>query len=358
MKRLFIKLATATLIASSFPITVLAQELQPQTWKMAIPTGEKSWFGDLHRWWGSEVEKRSGGKIKIQYFWSDSLVKWADALPGIQSGVADLAWVNSSYYPAQLPNFMSLDHMFNYGEDYVAGVKAQLETMDNQPDLKAELAKNDIVPLMTHISGHGPVGTKTALTNMDVLKGKTLRTYGGARTDFYKNLGWNPVFMVFSDMYPAMDRGTIDALGEMVILLSNVFKLNEVVKNVHMMNPPGFQGNGGVIGSGFFMSAKKFNALPPATQKMLVELRNEYGVRYATELMKSENLIKTTWAEKNKITFSYSTPADEQRILQAGTAANDSFLKKLEGEGATNVRKVVAYYTDSRKKLEAQNAKK
>jgi TRAP-type C4-dicarboxylate transport system substrate-binding protein len=193
---------------------------------------------------------------------------------------------------------------------------------------------------------------------MDVLKGKTLRTYGGARTDFYKNLGWNPVFMVFSDMYPAMDRGTIDALGEMVILLSNVFKLNEVVKNVHMMNPPGFKGNGGVIGSGFFMSAKKFNALPPATQKMLVELRNEYGVRYATELMKSENLIKTTWAEKNKITFSYSTPADEQRILQAGTAANDSFLKKLEGEGATNVRKVVAYYTDSRKKLEAQNAKK
>ena len=358
MKRLFIKLATATLIASSLPITVLAQELQQQTWKMAIPTGEKSWFGDLHKWWGTEVEKRSGGKIKIQYFWSDSLVKWGDALPGIQSGIADLAWVSSSYHPAQLPNYMSMDHMFNYGDDYVAAVKAALETMDNQPDMKAELAKNDIVPLMSHISGLAPVGTKTALTNMDVLKGKTLRTYGGARTDFYKNLGWNPVFMVFSDMYPAMDRGTIDALGELVILLSNVFKLNEVVKNVHMMNPPGLKGNGGVIGSAFFMSAKKFNALPPATQKMLVELRNEYGVRYATELMKSEDLIKKTWAEKNKITFAFSTPADEQRILQAGTAANDSFLKKLEGEGATNVRKVVAYYTDSRKKLEAQNAKK
>lgn len=267
MKRLFIKLATATLIASSFPITVLAQELQPQTWKMAIATGEKSWFGDLHKWWGSEVEKRSGGKIKIQYFWSDSLVKWGDALPGIQSGIADLAWVSSSYHPAQLPNYMSLDHMFNYGDDYVAAVKAALETMDNQPDLKAELAKNDVVPLMSHISGLAPVGTKTALTNMDVLKGKTLRTYGGARTDFYKNLGWNPVFMVFSDMYPAIDRGTIDALGELVILLSNVFKLNEVVNHVHMMNPPGLKGNGGVVGSAFFMSGKKFRSLPPATQK-------------------------------------------------------------------------------------------
>jgi len=74
--------------------------------------------------------------------------------------------------------------------------------------------------------------------------------------------------------------------------------------------------------------------------------------------MKAEDQIKKNWAEKNKITFAYSTPADEQRILQAGTAANDSYLKKLENEGATNVRKVVAYYADSRKKLEAQGAKK
>jgi len=61
-----------------------------------------------------------------------------------------------------------------------------------------------------------------------------------------------------------------------------VFKLNEVVKNVHTMNPPGLKGNGGVVGSAFFMSGKKFRNLPPATQKMLVDLRNEYGVRYAT----------------------------------------------------------------------------
>jgi hypothetical protein len=138
----------------------------------------------------------------------------------------------------------------------------------------------------------------------------------------------------------------------------DVFKLNEVIKNVHMMNPPGIKGNGGVVGSAFFMSGKKFRALPPATQKMLVDLRNEYGVRYATELMKAEEQIKKKWVDNNKITFAYSTPADEQRIAQAGVAANEAYFKKLEGEGATNVRKVVTYYTDSRKKLEAAAAKK
>ena len=74
--------------------------------------------------------------------------------------------------------------------------------------------------------------------------------------------------------------------------------------------------------------------------------------------MKAEDQIKKNWIEKNKITFAFSTPADEQRILQAGTAANDSYLKKLEGEGATNVRKVVSYYAESRKKFEAESAKK
>jgi TRAP-type C4-dicarboxylate transport system substrate-binding protein len=353
MRRSFLKLAAAAIAVSSFAFNATAQDIQQQTWKVAVPTGERSWFGGLHKWWGSEVEKRSEGKIKIQFFWSDSLVKWGDALPGIQSGVADLAWISSSYHPAQLPNYMALDHMFNYGDDYEAAVKAALDAMDNQPDLKAEMAKNDIVPMMSHISGLAPVGTKPPLSNMDVLKGKTLRTYGGARTEFYKGLGWNPVFMVFSDMYPAMDRGTIDAMGEMVFLLSDVFKLNEVVKNIHMMNPPGLKGNGGVVGSAFFMSGKKFRSLPPATQKMLVDLRNEYGVRYATELVKAEEVIKKKWVDNNKITFAFSTPADEQRIAQAGAAANEVYFKKLEGEGATNVRKVVTYYTDSRKKFEA-----
>jgi TRAP-type C4-dicarboxylate transport system substrate-binding protein len=357
MRRSILKFAAVAMAVSAFTFNATAQELQQQTWKMALPTAERSWFGGLHKWWGTEVEKRSGGKIKIQYFWSDSLVKWPDALPGIQSGVADIAWVNSSWHAAQLPNYLALDHMFNYGDDYVAAVNAALDAIDNQPDLKAEMAKNDIVKLMSHISGLAPVGTKTPLTNMDVLKGKTLRTYGGARTDFYKTLGWNPVFMVFPDMYPAMDRGTIDALGEMVFLLSDVFKLNEVAKHVHMMNPPGLKGNGGVIGAGLFISGKKFRTLPPATQKMLIELRNEYGVRYATELMKAEEQIKKKWADNNKITFSLSTPADEQRIAQAGVVANESYMKKLEAEGAPNVRKVAAFYTEARKRHEAANKK-
>jgi TRAP-type C4-dicarboxylate transport system substrate-binding protein len=325
--------------------------------KVASPTPEKGWFGDIHKWWASEVDKRSKGQIKAQFFWSGSLVKWPDCLPGIKSGIADMCWVSSTYHPADLPNYMILESLLNFGDDYVAAVKASIDTLENQPDMVAELKKQDIVLLMSHISGHGPIGTKKQLNSLDDMKGKSLRTYGGARTDFYKELGMNPVFMTFNDMYNAMDRGTVDALGENVTLLANAFKLNEVIGNVHSANPPGASGNGGVIASSFFIRGEKWRSLTAEQQKMLKDLRWEYGIRYASDLMKTESKVKAAWAKNNKITFQNSSPKDAERVLKAANAANEIFFKKQEAAGAKNVRAVYDYYLAARKQYEEQHKK-
>jgi len=340
------------------PAAFAQQSSPPVTWKMAIPVGEKSWFGGMHKWWGSEVEKRSGGKIKVQYFWSDSLVKWADALPGIQSGIADLAWVSSTYFPAKFPNYMVLDQIFNFGDDYVSALKAAIDTMENQPDLKAELTREDIVFLMPHISGHAPVGTRQPLKSVRELKGKSLRTYGGARVPFYQTLDANPIFMPFGDMYQAMDRGTIDALGDMALLLSDAFKLQEVIRHVHHLNPPGAKGNGGALASGFFMTGAKFRALPPETQTMLRQLRSEYAERYGQSLMEVEDSIKSRWMKQNKTVFHQSSAEDERFMLDKGGQANESLFKKQESQGNKNVRLVWDYFQKARNKFEAERSTK
>ena len=54
MRRLILKTAAAVLAAFAIQTTSVAQTLQQQTWKVAVPTAEKSWFGELHKWWGSE----------------------------------------------------------------------------------------------------------------------------------------------------------------------------------------------------------------------------------------------------------------------------------------------------------------
>ncbi len=358
MKRLCMWIVAALSLIVSFVYPAAAQELKPATLRMANVVTENSWFGNHHKWWASEVEKRTGGKLKVQIFWLESLVKWKDALPGIQSGVADLAWVSSTYFPSQLPRYLMLDNLFNFGDDYVAALLALLDTVDNEPNLKAEFIKEDIILLAPHISGHAPIGTKQALKSVRDLKGKSLRTYGGVRTDFYTGLGANPIFMSFSDMYEAMNRGTIDALGDMAVVLSNAFKLQEVVKFMYANNPPGFHGNGGSLASGFYMSRKKFEALPKDTQKMFLDLRREYAIRYAQALMDDEDAIRNEWRKKSGVTFADASAADAQFILDAGNAANEQMFKKQEAQGHKGVREVWAYYQKARSKYEAERAAK
>jgi TRAP-type C4-dicarboxylate transport system substrate-binding protein len=346
-----------TFAAAGVALTMTGAALAATTIKVAVPTPAKGWFAEMHQWWGQEVEKRSNGELKVQFFFGGSLVKWPDSLPAIQSGIADMAWISSSYTPANLGHFIILDNMLNFGDDYVAAVKAAIDSAEQQPDLVRELKREDIIPLMSHISGHGPVGTKKNLTSIDELKGKSLRTYGGARTVFYKELAMNPIFMTFPEMYNAMDRGTVDALGENVLLLANAFKLNEVIRNQHQMNPPGANGNGGVISNFFAMRGEKWRSLTADQQKMLKDLRLEYGIRYASKLMEDEVKVREQWAKNNNITFQTSSPGDAQKVLKAAQVANESFYKEQEGTGAKNVRAVYAFYEKTRKTYEEQHKK-
>ena len=294
---------------------------------MANVVVENSWFGNLHKWWASEVEKRSGGKIKVQIFWMESLSKWKDALPGIQSGMADLAWISSTYFPNQLPNYLMMDNLFNHGDDYVSAVLAAIYTADNEANIQAEFAKEDIILICPHIGGHALIGTRKCLNPVKDLKRKTLRTYGGVRTQFYTNLGANPIFLPFSDLYEALDRGTIDAIGDLGVVISSAFKLQEIVKCMYACNPPGAHGDGGGLASGVFMGRKKFLAFPKETQKMFLDLRREYGIRYAQTLMDNEEATRKVWRIKYGVTFKDASPEDQKFILQSG---NNVTLRNVE----------------------------
>jgi TRAP-type C4-dicarboxylate transport system substrate-binding protein len=210
--------------------------------------------------------------------------------------------------------------------------------------------------LCPHISKHAPIGTRKCISSVKDLKGKSLRTYGGVRTQFYTNLGANPIFMWFSDLYEALDRGTIDAIGDMAVVLSNAFKLYEVAKCVYTNNPPGANGNGGALALGFYMTQKKFSGFPKDIQKMFLDLGREHGIRYAQTLMDDEGATRNEWKTKHGVAFKNASPEDQKFILKAGNIANAEMFKKQESEGHKGVRQVWDYYQKARKKHEAERA--
>lgn len=329
----------------------MAAAAGPVTLKYSTYVTEKSWHGEMHSWWANEVEKRTGGKVKIKTFWMESLTKHKDGLQAVQTGMTDLTWLSSTYHPSQLPLFMIVDNPGNFRNDYVASVLALYDTMENQPALKAELERENIIQMMPHISGHTQLMTKACFASLAALKGKTLRTYGGARAKYYETLGGNPIFMPYPDIYEAIDRGTIQAFDG-AIVLSNGFKHYEVAKCIHLINA------GGSLASGVFMNLKTFKGLPADVQKTLLELRKEYGMKMAQKQYDDEQLYYKEWKAKYGVDTKSLSAADQKANQNAIAVAQDFMIKKQESSGYKETRQVWEYYQAALKKYETERAKK
>lgn len=354
MNKRVVRVGLALVVACLVALLVtpcIAADASPVTLKYSTYVTEQSWHGEMHSWWAKEVDKRTGGKVKIKIFWMESLTKHKDGLQAVQTGMTDLTWLSSTYHPSQLPLFMIMDNPGNFGNDYVSAVLALYDTMENQKELKAELERENIIQMMPHISGHTQLMTKKCFDSLADLKGKTLRTYGGARAKYYEILGANPIFMPYPDIYEAVDRGTISAFDGAVVL-SNGFKHYEVAKCIHMTN------SGGSLASGVFMNLKTFKGLPQNVQKILLDLRKEYGMKMAQKQFDDEQTYYKEWNAKYGVSIRNLSDADQKVNQNAIKVAQDFMVKKQESAGFKETGKVWNYYLAALKKYEAERAKK
>ena len=346
---LAVSLLFVTIAFSS--VVKAAETFKPVTLKFADMVQASSYVGKHHQWWANEVEKRTEGKIKIQIFWTESLVKIKDMLHGIKYGMADLGYYGAVYFPSNFPLFMVVDNLFNSGRDFVAPLLALIDTMDKEPNLKAELEREKMILLVPYTAGTGGIATKKCFDSIRDLKGKTLRTVGGVRTQYYSNLGANPISMSYNDIYEAIDKGTIWGF-DMGYMISDGFKHYEVVKCVYEHN------TGTSIGGGVFLNADIFKKFPKDIQETFLTLRKELAVRYAQDVMDYEEKLIREWKTNHGVTFKSPSPEDQKIILEAAQKANEDFLKKQESGGHTAARGVWEYYKNALKKYEDERAKK
>lgn len=342
---------SVSVVIIAFSACNAAEPFKPVVLKYADTTPQNSWFGQQHQWWADQVEKRTEGKIKIRMFWMESLVKWKDMLRGVQTGVADLGWVSSTYHPSDLPYLMVIDNPFNFREDYFAPMLALFDTMENESHLKAELERENLISITPHISGHLVIGMRTCPNSIQDLKAKSIRSYGGASIKYLEYLGLNPIFMSFSDIYEAVDRRTVDG-ADITMVLGDAFKLYEVIKCLYLTK------SGGAISSGTYMNLDLFRKFPKDIQDMFMKLRHEYGMRYAEGMKGLESQFYSEWQTKHRVRLKEPTPEERKIILEGGRISQEEMIKKLEKDGHTGARAVWNYYMAALNKYEAQRAGK
>jgi TRAP-type C4-dicarboxylate transport system substrate-binding protein len=278
---------------------------------------------DEYKKWGDMVEKRSNGRLKIKWFWSNSLFSMTEALPSVAAGVADFGVASGAYFPTQLPTVLALEHAYNSSDVYV-GIKAQTMLFKQFPDMEKEFERNGVLRAAPYGSGTFQFYLKGTWASSADFKGKVGRTMGGGRAVWYEKMGLKPVFMAITDVYEAVERGALWGF-ENTLNLSNDLKLYEVINTLVPLN------SGTVMSSYTIMNLKKFQSLPPDLQKILIDTGVDWAENsLAKALYEKEQGIQQDWITKRGIKVVKPQADDLAYIKKTGRDAALELAKKQD----------------------------
>lgn len=206
--------------------------------------------------WCDELEKRSGGRIKIEPYFANALGKRSDAMDSVRTGIADIAEAPFSTNPGQFP-FHSQIFSAASPSKALGNAQAMLnEFYTRHPEvLKKEIKGVKLLFIHSYPVGDCVMTKSKPVRTMEDLKGLKLAFEGGGlRFETMKALGASVVGMSMSDLYQAMQSGVVDGIVmDFDPLISR--RYGEEVKHVTLMN---------ITGTAFYVTMNQdvFDALP------------------------------------------------------------------------------------------------
>ncbi|MGD8562299.1 MAG: TRAP transporter substrate-binding protein [Desulfarculaceae bacterium] len=226
------------------------------------PTHIQSKLADA---WGKEVEKRTGGKVKIEYYPGQTLTKAKQVYDGVVKGLSDIGFCLFGYTRGRFPLMEVVDLPMGYPSGKIATKVANAVYEKFKPK---ELS--DVQVMYVHAHGPGILHTKTKpVKTMADLKGLKIRSHG-TTAKVVKALGGTPVAMPMPELYQSLQRGVVD--GALYPLEVNKgWKMAEVVKYCT-------QNYANAYTTTFFvvMNKGKWASLPAEVKKTIVQINKEW----------------------------------------------------------------------------------
>jgi TRAP-type C4-dicarboxylate transport system substrate-binding protein len=283
-----------------------AETTKPLILKFASWTPAQVNFGREGVWIVRELEKRSQGRIKIQYYWSSSLVPVKQIMDAVQKGVADIAFINPNYQPGKMP-LLTVTSLPATGARDMAYTSKALQGLMELPAVKAELDALNmryIGPLTNDSYG---VWSNKKVQNLGDLKGLKLRAIG-MHANLLHALGGVPVSLGPTEIYQAIEKGTLDgALGNPSFALG--YKWDEVTKYYYDIPFGG-------LGQFVVMNKSSWNKLPPDLQERMNGIHDiACGIAQQIYQGGGQALLEAD-AAKGKITVIQPSPEDVTKLMK------------------------------------------
>ena len=274
--------------------------------------------------WAAEIEKRSGGRVKITIYPAGSLTKADQCYEGVVKGVSDLGMSCFAYTRGRFPLLEGLDLPLGYPNGKAATRIGNEIIQKYKPE---EL--KDVHLLYVHAHGPGILATKKAVKTMDDLKGLKVRATG-LSAKIVEGLGGTPVAMSQPDTYEALAKGVVEAtLCPMETLKG--WKQGEVIQYVVDSSAIGYTTAMFVV-----MNQDKWNKLPADLQKIFTDVSNEWIPKHGEAWDQADQAGRALVTDLKK-EFITLPAAEQQRWQAAVKPILDSYVtatkaKNLPGE--------------------------
>ncbi len=216
-----------------------APALAQETMKMNISIGQNSHYGVAIDTFAKEVEKRTGGRYKIQNFYSGALGAERESIEAVQLGTLDLTMTSTGPVPNFVPEVAILDIPFLF-KDY-AQARGTLDGPIGQ-DMLGKFPSKGIVALAWGENGFRHMtNNKRSVSAPDDLKGLKMRTMENpVHMQAYKAFGIIPTPMAFTEVFTALQQGTVDGQENPLSVISAA-KFSQVQKHItltgHVYSP-------------------------------------------------------------------------------------------------------------------------
>ena len=168
--------------------------------------------GEVGQYWFDQVEKETGGKVKIKAYWGGVLFNEEEQLNALSNGLVDIAAIYPDFYPKQLAIFGAY-WLFPKGPEKWETIRWVYKTsIERIPEFARELDQAKIKILLMENGLPMAYMARYPISSLKDLEGKKWRAGDRWNLKLLENQKAIAVSVPWSDCYMALQTGVVDGI--------------------------------------------------------------------------------------------------------------------------------------------------
>ncbi len=287
------------------------------------------------RYFAQEIERVSQGKVKVKFYWAQSLVGSKGMMEAVRDGVADVVSMCASYFRSKVPLSSVVDVPFlntsgQGGRECIVFNRAYVKPLF----VKEHDRWNSVFLYFGYAPPYNLMG-KVPVRSVKDLEGKRVRAMGSLGK-LLKSFGAIPVFTSAPETFTSLDKGVMDLAAGVGDYWMDAYKVYEASK--YYTVDMDMASNGNIV----LINKDTYNKLSEKVKRAIPNIRGKMAY-VSQEALASPEKIKAYRAKyKAKgIEIIHFPPAERKKLLNRAEEYWEEWIAKWEKSGVKNPREAV-----------------